>query len=249
MNTAGEPGDEWFAEWFGAEYLQLYPYRDDEEAEHAVALVARHAALPEGAAVLDLACGAGRHVEHLRAHGFRALGLDLSHDLLRVARREGLPVVRGDMRALPVRGGAVAMVTSFFTSFGYFPSERDDLRVLAEVRRVLAAGGVLAVDFLNADRVRASLRPRDEVEMGRRRVVQTREMVDDGRVVQKTIEIYEPGRRQPRVFYERVRLYAPSELQGMMERAGIRPFAAFGDYAGTPLGAGAPRVILMGRAR
>ena len=195
MNTAGEPGDEWFAEWFGAEYLQLYPHRDDEEAEHAVALVARHAALPEGAVVLDLACGAGRHVEHLREHGYRALGLDLSHDLLRVARRDGLNVVRGDMRALPVLRGAVAMVTSFFTSLGYFPDAGDDPRVLGEVRRVLAAGGVFAVDFLNADRVRATLRPRDEVELGRRRVVQTRELVDDGQVVQKTIEIYELGRR------------------------------------------------------
>jgi SAM-dependent methyltransferase len=188
-------------------------------------------------------------VEHLREHGFRAFGLDLSRSLLRVARADGLPVARGDMRVLPVRGGAVAMVTSFFTSFGYFPSEDDDARVLHEIRRVLRPGGLFAVDFLNAERVRAGLRPSDQVEIGRRRVVQTRELVEEGRVVQKTIEIYEPGRRQPRTFYERVRLYAPNELQGMMERARIEPFAAFGDYAGGPLAAAAPRVILMGRAR
>jgi len=249
MNTPAAPEHDWFEEWFGAEYLQIYPHRDDAEAEHAVALIAGHASLPAGAAVLDLACGAGRHVEHLREHGYRAFGLDLSHDLLRVARGDGLPVVRGDMRELPVRGGAVAMVTSFFTSFGYFPDAHDDERVLGEIRRVLAPGGLFAVDFLNADRVRAGLRRRDEVEIGRRRVVQTRCLVEEGRVVQKTIEIYEPGRRQPRVFYERVRLYGAGELQGMMERAQIEPFAAFGDYSGGPLGPRAPRVILMGRAR
>src|SRR5687768_17345987 len=96
-----------FEDWCGEECLELYAPRDDEEAERRVALIAAHAGLPGGAAVMDLACGAGRHVEHLREHGFSAFGLDLSHDLLRVARGDGLAVVRGDMRALPVGTGRV----------------------------------------------------------------------------------------------------------------------------------------------
>ena len=32
---------EWFEEWFGEEYLQLYPHRDDADAERAVALSER----------------------------------------------------------------------------------------------------------------------------------------------------------------------------------------------------------------
>jgi hypothetical protein len=68
-------------------------------------------------------------------------------------------------------------------------------------------------------------------------------------VVQKTIEIYEHGKRRPRVFHERVRLYGPSELGMMLERARISPFATFGDYAGGPMSPSAPRVILLGRAR
>jgi SAM-dependent methyltransferase len=188
-------------------------------------------------------------VEHLREHGYHAFGLDLSHDLLRVARADGQPVVRGDMRVLPFRDECLAMVTSFFTSFGYLPEEADDVRVLAEIRRVLAPGGLFAVDFLNADRVRARLRDRDEVEIGRRRVVQTRELVEEGRVVQKRIEIYDHGRRAPRVFFERVRLYAPEELLAMMDASGIAPFAAFGDYSGGPVTTSCPRVILIGRAR
>ncbi len=30
---------EWFEEWFGEEYLQLYPHRDAAEAERAVGLI------------------------------------------------------------------------------------------------------------------------------------------------------------------------------------------------------------------
>lgn len=243
----GQP-DEWFEDWFGAEYLELYPHRDDDEAERAVDLIAGHAGMPAGAPVLDLACGAGRHVEHLRDLGYRAFGLDLSPALLAVARRDGLPVVRGDMRRLPVAADSVALVTSFFTSFGYFPDAAEDEAVLREIRRVLVGGGVYALDFLNADRVRAGLHPRDEVELGGRRIIQHRALEDGGRVVHKRIEIHDPGRREPRVFHERVRLYSADQLWAMMERSGIRPLRAFGDYDGGPLGTAAPRVILLGRA-
>jgi SAM-dependent methyltransferase len=247
--TGGPPADAWFSEWFGAEYLELYPHRDDEEAERAVELIVRSAGLEPGSVALDLACGAGRHVERLRADGYRAFGLDLSSELLGVARREsGLAVVRGDMRELPVATGSVALVTSFFTSFGYFPEASEDERVLREVRRVLHPGGVYALDFLNAEHVRRTLRRRDEVEMGGRRVVQTRALIDGGALVEKRIEIHGPDLRAPRVFYERVRLYGAGLLCEMLVRAGIQPVQLFGDYDGNPLMPDSPRAILIGRA-
>jgi SAM-dependent methyltransferase len=239
--------EDWFEHWFGQEYLELYPHRDEEEADRAVALIVAQANLAPGSAALDLACGAGRHVAALAAAGLQAMGLDLSHDLLRLAARDGLPVIRGDMRQLPVASGSLGLVTSFFTSFGYFEEPAEDEMVVEEVRRVLRPGGLFAVDFLNADRVRAELRQRDEIELGRRRVVQTRELVEGGTMVQKRIEIVEQGRSQPRVFMERVRLYTADDLEGLMKRHGMRLEAAFGDYEGGPIGPRAPRAILLGR--
>ena len=239
--------EDWFASWFGKEYLELYPHRDEEEAERAVELIVRHARLSAGEPALDLACGAGRHVAALREAGLGALGLDLSEDLLALAVGDGLPVVRGDMRVLPIATGSLCLVTSFFTSFGYFEDPADDETVMEEVRRVLAPGGVFAVDFLNADRVRAELRERDQIEIGRRRVVQTRALVDGGSVVQKRIEIMEQGRAQPRVFIERVRLYGADDLAALIGRHGMVLERAFGDYDGGPLTSDAPRAILIGR--
>jgi SAM-dependent methyltransferase len=239
--------EEWFEHWFGQEYLELYPHRDEDEAERAVALIVAQANLAPGSSALDLACGAGRHVAALRESGLQAMGLDLSRELLRLAVSDGLAVIRGDMRELPVASGSLGLVTSFFTSFGYFEDPAEDERVVEEVRRVLRPGGLFAVDFLNADRVRAELRQRDEIELGRRRVIQTRELVEDGTVVQKRIEIVEQGRGQPRVFMERVRLYTADDLEGLMKRHGMRLEAAFGDYRGGPIGPQAPRAILLGR--
>ena len=55
---------EWFEEWFGEEYLQLYPHRDAAEAERAVALILDRVGFAPGWRVLDVACGAGRHAGH-----------------------------------------------------------------------------------------------------------------------------------------------------------------------------------------
>ena len=87
---------EWFEEWFGEEYLRLYPHRDDHEAERAVALIGRSVSLRPGWRVLDVACGAGRHTKAFQELGARCNGLDLSAALLRVARRiTGAPLIKG----------------------------------------------------------------------------------------------------------------------------------------------------------
>jgi SAM-dependent methyltransferase len=141
------------------------------------------------------------------------------------------------------------MVTSFFTSFGYFDDPGDDARVVAEVRRVLRPGGVFAVDYLNADAVRADLRPRSEEEAGGRRVVQTRTLVDDGTRVEKRIEIFDADGGEPRTFLERVRLHSAGELRALLQDHGMETVETFGDYSGRPLSPAAPRAILIGRSR
>ncbi|HEV2130703.1 MAG TPA: class I SAM-dependent methyltransferase [Longimicrobiaceae bacterium] len=237
----------WYARWFGEEYLKVYPHRDQREARRAVQMVLAHTGAAEGGRVLDLACGTGRHLNELLACGLEAVGLDLSLPLLQRANPAGLSVVRGDMRDLPFSGGSFALVTSFFTSFGYFADPADDLRVLVEVRRVLRDDGAFALDFLNAARVRAELRPSDEHEIRGVRVVQFRSLVEGGRYVEKRIEIHDPADQLPRTFFERVRLYAPAELQRLLEERGLHTTHSFGDYEGAPLAPGSARVILIGR--
>jgi SAM-dependent methyltransferase len=241
---------EWYREWFGEEYLALYPHRDEEEAMAAVELTLAACGRP-GGRVLDLACGAGRHMLEFERRGIEVVGLDLSQPLLRQAqaRRPHLALVRGDMRALPFRDGEFDAVVNFFTSFGYFAEPEDDAKVLDEVRRVLRRGGCFLLDFLNADRVRRNLVPRDERRLGDRRVVQERRLEEDGRVVVKEIRIFGPDGGAPTSSYcERVRLYTPAELAAMLEGAGLRPERSYGDYSGEPACADCPRHIVVGHA-
>jgi SAM-dependent methyltransferase len=227
----------------------MYSHRDASEARRATTLVLDHVPLDPGALVLDVACGAGRHVGEFQRAGYRAVGLDLSFVLLERARRHGRAVVRGDMRHLPFASDRFALTTNFFTSFGYFPEPEEDARVLAEIGRVLAHGGFFALDFLNADRVRAELRERDERTIRGRRVVQTRSLVEEGAIIQKRIEIHDPADRLPHTFFERVRLYGPEELDDLLDRHDLITEHRFGDYDGSPLSPASPRAIFIGRRR
>jgi ubiquinone/menaquinone biosynthesis C-methylase UbiE len=99
---------------------------------------------------LDLGCGTGRNLP-LFPPGVRAVGLDPSWDSLARARRRapGTPLVQGSAEALPFRDGSFDTVVSGLV----LCSVPDPARGLAEVRRVLGAGGTLrALEHVRATR-------------------------------------------------------------------------------------------------
>lgn len=244
-----EPRPEWYRDWFGEEYLALYPHRDQEEARDAVELVLRSLGRP-GGRILDLACGAGRHLTEFAEHDLDAVGLDLSATLLAKARslRSDQRLVRGDMRWLPFANGTFQLVANFFTSFGYFADPVDDRRVLGEIRRVLARDGRFALDFLNAERVRSGLVERDERELDGLSVIQERRLEEGSDVVVKKIQILDPSDPgPPTVFQERVRLYSHDELVELLRSVGLQPGDRFGDYSGSPFEDSSPRLIILGQ--
>jgi SAM-dependent methyltransferase len=236
---------DWFEQWFGEEYHALYPHRDTEDAQRAVALVQRVAPWRPGERVLDLACGAGRHAAELERAGAQVVGFDLSPAMLRRARTlSAAPLVRGDMRALPFRSGSFAVVVNLFTSFGYFRDDAEHRLVVRQMAEVLAPGGRLVLDYLNAEQVRRTLRlDSEEVRDGATGARVLRRFSEEGRYVVKEIEL----RAENRSFQERVRLFTAQELAEMFEEAGLRVTARFGDYDGRPVGADTPRVILVGK--
>lgn len=108
----------------------------------------------DGAVVLDLACGTGDLIALLWPSGgpaIRAVGLDLSPEMLAIARRRfrpsaGPPVdlVCGDMATIPLPAASVDLVT-----IGYGLRNAPALDgVLSEATRVLRPGGrLVSLDF------------------------------------------------------------------------------------------------------
>lgn len=235
----------WYKEWFGEEYLELYSHRDEPEAEEHVAFVAaRLGGRPRS--VLDLACGAGRHTAALRQRGYRALGVDLSLTLLARRRAPALPRVAGDMRCLPFAAGSFDWVLNFFTSFGYFESERENFQVLEEIVRVLASGGRFLIDILNPAPALAALKPRETLERDGRRVEIERWYDANLQRINKRINVTVPG-QPPRRFLESVRTYQPEEVTIGLRWAGLDVESLFGNFSGDPYERDSERLILVGR--
>jgi SAM-dependent methyltransferase len=235
---------EWFEEWFGEEYLALYPHRDAADAEQLVRLIGRCTRWSSSWRVLDIGCGPGRHAAALERAGLRPVGLDLSLTLLRRARQVTLaPLVRADMRRLPIRPHSMDASLSLFTSFGYFNTDDEHATTLRGIAATVRPGGWFIIDFLNAAQVRARVGPPGALEPGERGSRLRRYLSPDQCHVIKEIHLAD-GRQ----FIERVRLYDASELERMLTAAGIGVQHRFGDYLGAPLSDGAPRVLLIGQA-
>lgn len=244
------PDEPWYVRRFDATYLETYGHRDAAEAEAAV----QHLLVPLGLGgrrVLDLACGAGRHVRELERHGARAAGVDLSAPLLQAARAAGIRAslgwARADMRRLPFVDASFDIVISMFTSFGYFDSADQDRIVLREVGRVTAAGGTFVLDVLNAARVRRALEPETRRRIGDCEVHERRRLEAQDIVV-KEIEL----RRGNEVHRhrERVRLWDGAPLSRALAACGFDVVHTWGGYRGEVFDAGASeRRIVRARRR
>ena len=236
-------GVTWYKKWFGEEYLELYAHRDAGEAKAHVEFVERVFTVERPSAVLDLACGAGRHTRALRHGGYRALGLDLSLTLL--AQGADTPRVAGDMGALPFADNTFGWVLNFFTSFGYFETERQNFAVLAEICRVLQPRGRFLVDLFNREYVLSNLVVRDTQEIGGRRVEIRRWFDNETQRINKRIRL-ESGDGRGETFLESVRAYRVEEVTIGMRWAGLEVDGIYGSFQGEEFGRDSERLILVG---
>ena len=234
----------WYKEWFGEDYLDLYAHRDAGEAQGHIDFVEALFTESKPRAVLDLACGAGRHTRELRKRGHRALGTDLSMTLL--AQGADIPRVAADMRDLPFADATFDWVLNFFTSFGYFESERENFEVLAEIVRVLAPSGRCMIDLFNSEQVLATLEPRERQERDGQ-VVDIHRWYDAAtQRINKRIRLEREG-SATRTYLESVRAYTHDEVVNGLMRAGLEITATYGGFGGEPRSGDSERLIFVGR--
>lgn len=132
---------------YAAYYNLLYQDKDYAgEADYVASLITRHA--PQARTLLNLGCGTGRHDALLAQRGYRVAGVDLSEQMLKVARQQsepGLEYHQGDARTIRL-GQTFDVVTALFHVMSYQTSNEDLLAVLATAAAHLRPGGLLVFD-------------------------------------------------------------------------------------------------------
>jgi len=97
----------------------------------------------KGNLFLDLGCGTGNVLKLGQRHFGRTIGVDVSLNMLKVARRNGLEAVQADTLFLPFKASVFDVVSVFSVLHHIY----DYHLVFRQVSRVLKAGGYLYSDW------------------------------------------------------------------------------------------------------
>ncbi len=127
-------------------YDAIYGFKDYAGEAARLHTLLQVAGCPDGAALLDVACGTGQHDRHLKAF-YHVEGLDISAEMVAVARQRNPDLLYyvADMLdfSLPERYGAIVCL---FSSIGYVKTVERLITAVGNMARHLEPGGVLVVE-------------------------------------------------------------------------------------------------------
>ncbi len=260
------PEGHWTKELFldhGEVFLQIHEHGWAHGEEQAVSLKARfdHFGVPEGARVLDVPCGIGRHATRLAKMGYRTLGLDLSPAYVRraeeLARQEGVADRAhfrvGDMRdlgaAVPTEERPFDVAMNLWTSLGYY-GEETDLSILRGYRELVRDGGLMVLYVVNRDYVVRHFDPQGYEEFGNLVHIEDRRLDLDASWMRNRWRFFRKNGQDLTGITSldlEHRIYSVHELRSLFERAGWRVQGAFAGYTMEPATIDAPGVTIVGR--
>jgi len=130
-----------------AKYYDLFYESKDyaKEARTLRNLITRHKRSP-GNTLLDVACGTGKHIRHLR-RWFDCVGVDASEQMLEQARRnaKGIEFLQSDMTSFDLKQ-RFDVVLCLFGSIGYVRTSRKLAQTLRNFANHLRDGGVMLIE-------------------------------------------------------------------------------------------------------
>jgi ubiquinone/menaquinone biosynthesis C-methylase UbiE len=250
-SVCNEKSSAWWSEWFNHVYMDVYSHRDEDSADAEIKSTMSVVTLNPDDKILDLCCGNGRHCRALIRAGLNHVyGVDYSFPLLEYAMSQTSQArySRADMRLLPLPDNAMDVVLSFFTSFGYFPTNIENLSVLHEISRVIRSSGCFMLDYLNPTYVRSNLVAQSVKEHGDYNIREYRSISSDGERVEKKIVIENWGGKD-HIYHESVRLYEYEEMKDMLFSADLSVDGVSGSFDNQPFNHESPRMILFGKRK
>ncbi len=131
-------------------YDYVYLYVDYKRQAHAFSQLTQKYRQNTNSRLLDVCCGTGGHCSLLKAKGFHVTGLDLSGDMLAVARRNnpGISFVKGDMKTFRLNE-RFGTILCFFNSILYNQNKTQLTRTLQNFYKHLQPGGILIFDAVD----------------------------------------------------------------------------------------------------
>ena len=210
-------------------FMDNVPY--DEWGEYLVSLLKKYGV--EDGLVLDMGCGTGAMTRYLDAHGYDMTGIDVSEEMLTIAKEKSSPDILyllQDMREFELYGTMRAAV-SICDSMNYILEEDDLLRVFSLVNNYLDPGGIFIFDLNTVYKYQEIL--------GEKTIAEDREecsfiwdnFYDEEEMINEydlTVFVQEEGdlfRRYCETHYQRA--YSLETVRALIEKAGMEVLAIY----------------------
>lgn len=221
----------WFKNWFNSPYYhQLYFNRDKKEAAAFISKLMAYLKAPANCKMLDVACGKGRHSMQLAQMGFDVTGIDLSEDSIKEALTHesgNLHFFQHDMR-LPFWINYFDYAFNFFTSFGYFNTQRENDNAIRTIAQSLKENGIFVMDYLNVHYSEDHTVHQSEQEIDGINFIITK-WYDETHFYKKII-IEDDKMPEPFTFTEKVAKFTLGDFTEMFAYQGMQIQEVFGDY-------------------
>lgn len=238
--------------WKTLERFFFSQIRTDEIAKTEADQITRLLQSTPGSAVLDLACGPGRHSLELARRGYRVTGVDRTKRYLDTARTKAdaeqlhVEFVQEDMRRFE-RPDSFDVALNLFSSFGYFEDPEDDLKVLRNLCRSLKPGGKLLMELVGKEWLAREFQAQrwhhhaetDEYLLEQVTVRSGWDWLDNHWIWIKG--------HQRKVFDFGLRVYSGVELTAALRRAGLSTIELYGSLDATPYDDKAQRLVALAR--
>ena len=239
---------EWFKQWFNSEeYLKVYRHRDEKEAKDLVNLILDNIDKSEVKNILDMAAGQGRHALIFAKKGYSVTAVDLSENLLSIAKRNAekknlnVSFVHSDIRLFEPHK-SYDLILNLFTSIGYFENDNENYEVLNKAYQLLNGNGFFVLDYFNKNFIKKNLVQNSVDEFDDRVISQSRYI--EGERIIKEITIDKNGKIDK--FVESVRMFSYDELLIMLKKIGFQIIKIFGDINGNSFELeSSPRIIII----
>ena len=221
----------WFKDWFNSPYYhQLYFNRDKTEAAAFITQLIDYLKPTPESRMLDVACGKGRHSMQLAEKGFDVTGIDLSEESITealAAENTNLHFYQHDMR-LPFWINYFDYAFNFFTSFGYFRTQREHDNAIRSIATSLKKDGLFVMDYLNMHYAEDHNEHQSEKEINGVHFIITK-WYDEAHFFKK-IDIVDEAMLEPFTYTEKVAKFSLGDFTEMFSYQGLQIQEVFGDY-------------------
>jgi SAM-dependent methyltransferase len=240
----------WYKDWFNTPYYHLlYANRNHEEATQFITQLIQFLQPTANSSMLDVACGKGRHSKALADMGYQVTGIDLSAASITEAKmqeHENLHFYQHDMR-LPFWINYFNFAFNFFTSFGYFNTQREHNNTIRTIAQSLKKEGVFVIDYLNTHYAENTLEKNAIVEVNDVKFHIAKWHTDAHFF--KQIQVTDTHNTAPKHLYtERVAKFSLADFSEMMSYHHLQIQEVFGNYnLGSYHIQNSPRMIIVAK--